>query len=121
VRKIEEANQIVLKTLEIIDYLQPKFYFIENPQTGLLKNQYMMQDLPFKDIDYCKYGMSYRKRTRIWSNVTCWKPRPLCQWDCGSIVDGKHKATAQRGPSRGNRANRQKQTDLYRIPDELIH
>ena len=37
VRKIDEANKIVLKTLEIIDYFKPKYWFIENPQTGLLK------------------------------------------------------------------------------------
>jgi site-specific DNA-cytosine methylase len=39
VRKIEEANKIVLKTIDIIKYLQPKYYVIENPQTGLLKEQ----------------------------------------------------------------------------------
>ena len=36
-RNIEYANQIVLKTLEIIHYLQPTYYILENPQTGLLK------------------------------------------------------------------------------------
>ena len=33
VRKIEEANEIVLKTLEIIEFLNPKHYILENPQT----------------------------------------------------------------------------------------
>jgi site-specific DNA-cytosine methylase len=37
IRKIDYANQIVLKTLDIIKYFNPKFYSIENPQTGLLK------------------------------------------------------------------------------------
>ncbi|MFM7980065.1 MAG: hypothetical protein ACKPKO_12190 [Candidatus Fonsibacter sp.] len=31
-----------------------------------------MTDLPFKDVDYCKYGMHYRKRARLWNNVECW-------------------------------------------------
>ena len=57
-------------TLDIIDYFQPKVWFLENPQTGLLKGQPMMQDKPFTDVDYCRYGMPYRKRTRIWNNVS---------------------------------------------------
>ena len=31
-------NKIVLKTLEIIDYFNPTWWFIENPQTGKLKD-----------------------------------------------------------------------------------
>ena len=34
---INSANQIVLKTLKILEYLNPGYYVIENPQTGLLK------------------------------------------------------------------------------------
>ena len=44
VRKIEEANKIVKKTIEIINYFNPKYFVIENPQTGLLKNQDFMKD-----------------------------------------------------------------------------
>ena len=54
IRKIDEANAIVQRTLEIPRYLDPTFYIIENPQTGLLKEQPFMADLPFLDIDYCK-------------------------------------------------------------------
>ena len=39
IKKIEEANKIVLKMLEIIDYFKPRYWIIENPQTGLLKKQ----------------------------------------------------------------------------------
>ena len=60
-RKIDDANKIVKKTLEIIDYFKPQYFFIENPQTGLLKEQYFMKDLPFFDVDYCKYGFRYGK------------------------------------------------------------
>ena len=28
-----------------------------------------MYNLPYKDIDYCNYGMDYRKRTRLWNNI----------------------------------------------------
>ena len=53
VRKLDKANKIVLKTLEIIDYFKPLVWFIENPQTGLLKKQIFMSGMPYKDIDYC--------------------------------------------------------------------
>ena len=68
-RKIEESNAIVLKVLEIIKYFDPIFYMIENPQSGLLKNQYFMNDFFYDGSDYRKYGMPYRKRTRLWNNI----------------------------------------------------
>ena len=40
-----------------------------------------MSLLPFKDVGYCKYGLSYRKHTRRWNNVEQWSPRPLCTKD----------------------------------------
>ena len=123
--KVDYANSIVLKTLEIIEYFKPRYWFIENPQTGLLKEQEFMKGLPFFDVDYCKYGMRYRKRTRIWTNLTTWKPKPLCKRDCGNVVDGKHVETAQRLPSGkknqwGNNYTKHKQEDLYNIPPNLI-
>ena len=78
VRNLELANEIVNRTIEVINYLKPIYYIIESPQTDLLKEQLVMNDLPYVDIDYCKYGMSYRKRTRLWNNVFQWKPQPLC-------------------------------------------
>ena len=123
-RKIAEANKIVLKTIEIIDYFKPKVWFIENPQTGLLKKQPFMKDLHFVDVDYCKYGFNYRKRTRLWNNLHNWKPRPLCKRDCNSMDGNRHKESAQRGYSKiagGMRdKNQHKQSELYRIPTELV-
>ena len=81
VRKIDCANSIVLKTLEIIDYFKPTWWVVEIPQTGLLKEQPFMSGLKYYDVDYCKYGMNYRKRTRLWTNIETWKPRPLCNRD----------------------------------------
>ena len=69
IRNIEYANSIVLKTIEIIKYFNPKYFVIENPQTGLLKHQEFMDEFELKDVDYCKYGMPYRKLTRLWNNI----------------------------------------------------
>ena len=125
VRKSEFANSIVLKTLEMIDYFRPKYWIIENPQTGLLKEQPFMSGLNYYDVDYCKYGMNYRKRTRLWTNITTWKPKALCKRDCGKIRNGRHLQTAQRLPPKtmaewGDKPIIHKQEDLYKIPSELI-
>ena len=125
VRKIEEANKIVKKTIEIIEYFKPRWWVIENPQTGLLKNQDFMKDFDYKDVDYCKYGCRYRKRTRLWLNFNHWTPRPLCKKDCGNVVDGRHIEVAQRLPQKkkadwGDNYVIHKQEDLYKIPEDLI-
>ena len=125
-RDIEGANAVVQRALDILEYFCPKYWILENPQTGLLKDQLMMWGLPFKDLDYCKYGMPYRKRTRIWNNVFRWEPRPLCKRDCNSMNETrtKHKEVAQKLPP-GKKADwgdrRQNRTDeLYRVPQELV-
>ena len=123
IRNLELANALVLKTLEIIEYFSPVFYIIENPATGLLKHQPFMLNRNYKDVDYCKYGFSYRKRTRLWNNLVNWEPRSLCKKDCGSMDGNKHVDSPQRGPTRtvgGLRVGRnKKQTELYRIPADL--
>ena len=67
----------------------------------------------------CKYGMPYRKRTRLWNHVVQFKPRPLCKKDCNSMVGNKHIATAQRG-SRKTLYQYNTLSQLHNIPTELI-
>jgi len=118
VRKIEYANRIVLKTIAIIEYLKPTYYVIENPQTALLKQQVFMFDIPYKDVDYCKYGLPYRKRTRLWNNIEHWKPKELCNKDCNNMDGNKHISQAQRLTKNedGTVSKNYKQHQLYIIP-----
>ena len=97
-RKLDEANAVVQRTIEIIRYFNPTYWMMEKPQTGLLKHQLFMADLPYNDLDYCKYGMPYRKRTRIWNNIEAWTPRPLCKKDCGHMNGKVHEQSAQQSP-----------------------
>ena len=126
VRDIEGANAIVQQTLDILEYYEPKYWIIENPQSGLLKDQVCMYGLPFKDVDYCKYGMPYRKRTRLWNNIEQWNPRPLCARDCDSMDEDrkKHLQVAQRMPpgKKSTWGDRQahNQQELYVIPPDLV-
>ena len=91
-RDLEGSDAIVQRCLDIIRYWRPRYYAIENPQTGLLKTRAVVQGLEFKDVDYCMYGAPYRKRTRLWTNCT-WTPRPPC-------THTNHPMTAQKRPSR---------------------
>ena len=81
-----------------------------------------MDDVCFSyvDVDYCKYGMPYRKITRLWNNVLEFKPRPLCKKDCNSMVGNKNMCIAQQSTLKTHKTNQFKQSELYRIPTELI-
>lgn len=117
VRDIEGANSLVLKTLEIIKYFNPEYWFIENPQTGLLKQQSFMKSLPYIDADYCRYGFPYRKRTRFWTNKYC--ELKLCDKKCGSFINGKHIGSCGNGTSKYSDKSYSKE-DKYRIPIKLL-
>ena len=121
-RNLALADSLVRRSQEIIHYFNPPAWFIENPQTGLLKQQAIMSDIPYVDVDYCKYGMQYRKRTRLWNNIDEWIPRRLCKRDCDSMdATGKrHKEVAQRGSTQGQPNNRHKQAELYVVPFSLV-
>ena len=69
---MEFADKLVLKCFEIIDYLQPKYWLLENVGTGLLVSRMnnIRPNLNHLFVDYCVYGKPYRKRTIIWSNAT---------------------------------------------------
>ena len=59
---------MVDKVFEIIDYFNPEFYIIENPSTGKMK-QYINELIPYYDVNYCMYGLTYKKPTRFWTNI----------------------------------------------------
>jgi site-specific DNA-cytosine methylase len=113
-RNLDLADSIVKRTLEIIDYFKPNFWYIENPQTGLLKNRDFMLGIPFYDVDYCMYSnFGYKKRTRIWTNIDF---NPLiCNKNCGNMEGNRHKKSC--GNSSYQVAS---QNQRYSIPIDLI-
>jgi hypothetical protein len=72
--ELEEARDknscYVKKVLEIIEYFQPKRWYIENPYNSAMKNIECMKKLPSFRFDYCRFGYIYQKPTRIWTNRT---------------------------------------------------
>ena len=91
-KDLTHSNNLIKRVLEIIEYYNPQYWYMENPQTGKLKDQDFMVGLPFNDIDYCKYGYDYRKRTRVWNNNENWDGNALCRKGsyCNSRVNRKH-------------------------------
>jgi len=73
-----EGNKILAKTLEIINIVRPKYWFIENPR-GMMRTLPIMANLPKHTATYCQYGDTRMKPTDIWTNCTNWKPKPACK------------------------------------------
>ena len=87
-KHMEEADRLVQRALQILEYARPRWWTLENPD-GLLKTRPCMQPLAqyMQRVCYCKYSegnprWSYRKRTCIWTNLTGWTPRPMCCKAC---------------------------------------
>lgn len=120
-RDIEGANKIVKKVLEMIDYFQPAVALIENPSTGLLKEQPFMQSIPSHVVSYCRYApeFGYRKQTMIWVKGTHGIPRFVGK-TCSKHqrcegFQGKHTKTFS-----GKTNSKVSLADRYRIPPALI-
>jgi hypothetical protein len=116
-RDLEGSDRLVRKAREFIDVIQPDFWWIENPYTGLLKSRPVVADLgPPTTVDYCMHGAPYRKRTALWTNTNL--QSRLCDKACGAFADGRHSSTAQRAPSRGHQGHRL--AELHRVPRALV-
>jgi site-specific DNA-cytosine methylase len=78
-KNAETGMNMILKTLEIIEYYNPKYYFIENPR-GMMRKMPFMQHHPVRHtVTYCQYGDTRMKPTDIWTNHLDWTPRPACK------------------------------------------
>ena len=106
VRDLRAADRRVRRTLEIIKYLKPDFYFIENPRGRApygLHTRRCMQGLPSPHLaTYCKYGMPYKKPTHFWTNAPLNEPLHVCDEDhpCDfKRQHGRHEKMAQGGTS----------------------
>lgn len=124
------GKPMIDKVFEIIEYFKPKYWWIENPQTGKMKD-YISNKYPnyntYYDVDYCQYcDWGYKKRTRIWTNITDFTPK-LCHSKCPYMTNGKHLKHAQgagtslkrQSEGRGVKGGTCK-LERYRIPPKLI-
>lgn len=111
------CDKVDQHVLQLIEELQPKYWFIENPRGGLRKMTWM-QGLPRYTLTYCKYEtdkpISERrmKPTDIWTN----HPNPNFIPPCKN-GDPCH-APAPRGSRTGTQGIKSS-IDRSRIPDKL--
>lgn len=69
---------LVEHTLKVIEWLNPDYYWIENP-VGILRKLPLLSHLQHHKITYCKYGEERMKPTDLWGKFpSSWKPRPPC-------------------------------------------
>ena len=118
-RDLEGADRLVARALEVIDHFKPRYYCIENPQSGLLKTREIVSHLPYKDVDYCSYGTPFRKRTRLWTNLP-FTPAPSCKQDCAACVGGRHVAWSQKASKNQRGGAGFTTAELGRIPRLLV-
>ena len=103
--------ELVRKTLEIIEYFQPTFWFMENPR-GVLRKLDVVKGLNKQSVTYCQYGDERMKPTDIWTNSIMWTPKPMCK-----NGDPCHVAAP-----RGSRTGTQGRANAYersKIPADL--
>ena len=103
--------EIAKATLNIINQLQPNFWFIENPR-GLLRKMPFMSLLKRHTVTYCQYGDNRMKPTDIWTNSNLWQPKPMCK------NGDKCHIAAPRGSNTGTQGKRNAY-ERSKIPNEL--
>lgn len=101
---------LLIKTLALIEELQPIIWFIENP-VGMMRKMPVMGKLPRYTVTYCQYGDTRMKPTDIWTNLK-WEPRPMCK-----NGDSCHES-APRGSKTGTQGLKDAK-ERGRIPREL--
>jgi hypothetical protein len=104
----DNTNKHVLR---LIEELQPKYYFIENPRGGFRKMDFI-QGYPRYTVTYCQYGDFRMKPTDLFTNHPDPQFKPMCK-----NGDSCH-VSAPRGSVTGTQGMKNK-IDKSRIPEEL--
>ena len=121
-RKMEMADRLVAKVLEIVEYFQPETWWIEHPRHGRLKNREVVEGIPFVDADYCQYSdWGYKKPTRFWgSKNLVGRAGKLCHpAECKNCIRGKYGKFVNR-ERLGGKNVRMNKWAKGRIPERLV-
>jgi C-5 cytosine-specific DNA methylase len=71
--------ELVSKTLELVNELNPRLgWLMENPR-GMLRKLPLVQHLPRRTVTYCQYGDFRMKPTDIWGYLEGWVSRLPCK------------------------------------------
>lgn len=123
-------DRIAKRCFKIIEYYQPKRWFVENPGGGGLmdKRPFMRAYERYKHpCTYCMYGKWYKKPTNIWSNVPlnlrqCTHTTPCLYFK----MHGRHRQTVQAAEPSSQPKNfyengaTRSLSERYSVPHRLI-
>jgi len=74
----QQCDEINAHVVDLINELQPRYWFIENPR-GAMRKMDFMQGLPRYTVTYCQYGETRMKPTDLWTNHPDPKFKPPCK------------------------------------------
>tara|TARA_Y100001963_G_scaffold75352_1_gene104618 strand:+ start:4078 stop:4737 length:660 start_codon:yes stop_codon:yes gene_type:complete len=118
--KAKTSIKILNKMMSIINIINPKYWYIENPRGVMRKVSPMVELKEYRNtIWYCQYfgkgdSIKRAKPTDIWTNDKNWTPRPVCK-------NGNPLCDHERAP-RGSRTGTQGLKNNYersKVPAEL--
>lgn len=76
----KRCDEIDRNVLRLIEDLEPKYWFIENPVGGMRKSWFMQPYNKYRHtVTYCQYGDTRMKPTDIWTNHPHPKFKPRCK------------------------------------------
>ena len=100
----KKGVELLNKTLDIIEEINPLYLFLENPM-GMMRKYPRIQKLSeiyfHHTVTYCKYGDLRMKPTDIWTNNPNWHPKPMCTPKRKGTVNNCHHEKAPRGSKSG--------------------
>lgn len=120
-RRLELADSIAGRCLEIIDYFEPRWFFIENPDAMMKTRPFMQRMERYRHTcTYCQYGTPYKKPTNIWTNREGLFLKHCSATPCDyKRAHGIHEACAQGGPRAGFARSTPRES-AYAVPQPLM-
>lgn len=94
-RNPEEGMKLVRECQRIIQEANPKFWVIENPATGVLKNY--LGEPRFK-YEPWEFGSPWTKRTALWGNFNI-PARKFLKWEDVPKIEGLYQRPGRGKPS----------------------
>ena len=123
---MRSADDLVRKTLEIIQHFNQASWCIENPATSRLWMREVARGLAAQSTitSYCSFGTGYRKDTRISNSLGLVLPRCPGAGLCPAMVGSRHKEFAQKGVNRLRQGAPEQRNhtldELHSIPRGLV-
>ncbi len=121
------GRAILYKTLWLIEKLQPKLWFIENPRGMMRKDGLLIYLENYggirRTVTYCQYGEDRMKPTDIWTNCKDWIPKPMCKpgADCHESQPRGYQAKKDTGAIGKGTQGMKNAMERSRIPEDLCN